>query len=92
MPPAGIFGLEEMGFRWSALGGNTYMVDAVPACLHGADGAVLLRAFLAGGQKEMLRFAPAGSDDERLLFLQDETIRRQSAIHHVDLRTLRGVP
>ncbi|MFT5354917.1 MAG: DNA mismatch repair protein MutL, partial [Polyangiales bacterium] len=83
--------LEQLGFRWSALGGNTYMVDAVPACLHGADGAVLLRAFLDGGQKEMLRFAPAGSDEERLASLEDEAVRRQAAIHRVDLRTLRGI-
>lgn len=83
--------LEELGFQWSPLGGNTYMVDAVPACLHGADGAVLLQAYLTGGQKEMLRFTPAGSDEERLASLEDETIRRQAAIHRVDLRTLRGI-
>lgn len=83
--------LEGLGFQWSELGGNTYIVDAVPTCLHGADGAVLLQAFLAGGEKEMLRFAPAGTDEERLGSLQDETIRRQAAIHRVDLRTLRGI-
>lgn len=83
--------LEGLGFQWSELGGNTYMVDAVPACLHGADGAVLLQAFLDGGEKEMLRFAPAGTDEERLSALEDETLRRQAAIHRVDLRTLRGI-
>ncbi|MFK7998942.1 MAG: DNA mismatch repair endonuclease MutL [Polyangiales bacterium] len=83
--------LEGLGFQWSELGGNTYIVDAVPTCLHGADGAVLLRAFLTGGEKEMLRFAPAASDEERLVALEDETIRRQAAIHRVDLRTLRGI-
>ena len=84
--------LEGLGFRWSALGGNTYIVDAVPACLHGADGADLLGAFLAGGQKEMLRFAPARSDEERLASLEDETVRRRATVHRVDLRTLRGAP
>lgn len=84
--------LEALGFRWSALGGSTYLVDAVPPCLHGADGADLLNAYLAGGKKKMLRFAPAKSDEERLAALEDDSVCRHAAIHRVDLRTLRGVP